>query len=102
MSVAESPGACVVIARECPAAHSPTDTGGSPQSPSQRRRVPRACAEKAPPVVDPRSSPRCAPRGSPHLLLREAGPSSLETLLELPVHMQFIVLSLVQPDKHIP
>jgi hypothetical protein len=28
--------------------------------------------------------------------------SSLETLLELPMQMQFIVLSLVQPDEHIP
>jgi len=27
--------------------------------------------------------------------------SSVETLLELPVQMQFIVLSLVQPDEHI-
>jgi len=28
--------------------------------------------------------------------------SSLETLLELPMHMQFIVLSLVHPDEYIP
>jgi len=28
--------------------------------------------------------------------------SLLETLLELPMHMQFIVLSLVHPDEHIP
>jgi len=28
--------------------------------------------------------------------------SPLETLLELPVQMKFIVLLLVQPDEHIP
>jgi hypothetical protein len=50
-------------------------------------------------------SPRLAKKGKSGLLFQPAREcvivSSLETLLELPMQMQFIVLLLVHPDEHI-
>jgi len=52
-----------------------------------------------------RDSPRFAHKGECGVLVQPAREglivSSLETLLELPVKMQFIVLTLVQPDEDI-